>query len=76
VEERGGAPRLLPAAEPGEDDAAQADLLPDGVQVPVQREDGVPDKGHRGAQAGPLATPSHIQTDLLLKNRDSSARLK
>jgi hypothetical protein len=39
VEECSGAPRLLPPAEPGEDDPPQADLLQDGLQVPLQRQD-------------------------------------
>ena len=71
VEERGGAPRLLPPPEPGQDDPHQADFLPDGIQVPLQRTDRVPGQGHRGTQAGPqllyyttmqpfLSLPFHI----------------
>ena len=45
MEERGGASRVLPAQISGQIDPDQANLLPDGVQVQIQRQNGVPEQG-------------------------------
>ena len=45
VEMRCRAPRLFPPSWPCEGSQRQTELLPDGIQIQIQREDGVPAHG-------------------------------
>jgi len=51
VEVRSGAPRILPATRARQGQLSAPEFLPDGLSLPLQRQDRVPDDHHQSQPA-------------------------